>query len=73
MIGTAVVVVAAIIAYNESSDSSSTDGGAEPGTAESDEGCIYCVPGSGTSSDDEYDEYVGSADDLGRRARDKSD
>lgn len=70
VIGTAVIVVAAIIAYNESSDSSPTDGGAEPGTAESDEGCIYCVPGSGTSSGDEY---VGSADDLGRRARDKSD
>lgn len=37
----------------------------EPGTAESDEGCIYCVDGVDTESGKPY---VGSADDLGRRA-----
>lgn len=37
----------------------------EPGTADSDEGCIYCVDGVNTESGKDY---VGSADDLGRRA-----
>jgi uncharacterized protein RhaS with RHS repeats len=42
----------------------------EAGTSESDEGCIYCVPGEHTSSGKDY---VGSTDDLGKRALDKSD
>jgi RHS repeat-associated protein len=41
-----------------------------PGTKESDKGCIYCVKGDKTSSGKPY---VGSADDLGKRAGDKSD
>jgi len=40
--------------------------GAPPGTTGSDKGCIYCVSGDKTKSGKPY---VGSADDLDRRAR----
>ncbi|MCI1111014.1 hypothetical protein MOQ26_08190 [Stenotrophomonas maltophilia] len=42
----------------------------EPGTTNSDEGCIYCVSGENTSSGKDY---IGSTDDLDSRARDRSD
>ncbi|WP_223620515.1 RHS repeat-associated core domain-containing protein [Lysobacter sp. ESA13C] len=42
----------------------------EPGTAESDEGCIYCVDGQKTRSGKPY---VGSADDLEKRAKTAKD
>jgi len=41
-----------------------------PGEKGSDRGCIYCVKGDKTNSGKDY---VGSADDLGKRARDKTD
>ena len=42
----------------------------QPGDAESDEGCIYCVDGANTESGKDY---IGSSDDMGRRERDSSD
>ncbi|MEO7251283.1 MAG: Ig-like domain-containing protein [Arenimonas sp.] len=42
----------------------------EPGTAESDEGCVYCVPGINTKSGLDY---IGTADDKSKREKDKSD
>jgi len=42
----------------------------EPGTSESEEGCIYCVSGDNTSSGKDY---IGSTDDLDKRSSDKSD
>lgn len=42
----------------------------EAGTADSDEGCIYCVAGDATPSGKPY---VGSADDLGKRASTATD
>jgi RHS repeat-associated protein len=42
----------------------------QPGDAESDEGCIYCVDGAKTGSGKDY---IGSSDDMGRRERDSSD
>jgi RHS repeat-associated protein len=42
----------------------------QPGGAESDEGCIYCVDGANTESGKDY---IGSSDDMGRRERDSSD
>jgi len=50
---------------HSSSDAAPPVATPEPGTAESDEGCIYCVDGANTESGKDY---VGSADDLGRRA-----
>ncbi|WP_205393455.1 Ig-like domain-containing protein [Xanthomonas hydrangeae] len=47
------------------SESPETQNQPEPGTAESDEGCIYCVDGINTESGKDY---VGSSDDLDRRA-----
>ena len=58
---------------NESSEVESSEPGEvapEPGTAESDEGCIYCVSGENTSSGKDY---IGSTDDLDNRSRDSSD
>jgi len=42
----------------------------QPGDAESDEGCIYCVDGANTESGKDY---IGSSDDMSRRERDSSD
>ncbi|WP_367346185.1 RHS repeat-associated core domain-containing protein [Stenotrophomonas bentonitica] len=55
---------------SESSDASSDAGTAQPGDADSAEGCIYCVDGSKTESGRDY---VGSTDDMRRRERDASD
>ena len=52
---------------NESTEAEATP---EPGTAESDEGCIYCVDGANTES---AKDYVGSADDLDKRAETAKD
>jgi hypothetical protein len=56
---------------NQRSESSEdSEAQPEPGTSESDEGCIYCVGGENTSSGKDY---IGSTDDLGRRSQDKTD
>lgn len=44
--------------------------GAKPGTPESDEGCVYCIPGEYTESGKDY---VGTADDLKKRAETATD
>ena len=41
-----------------------------PGTKDSDRGCIYCVKGDKTKSGDDY---IGSSDDLAKRAKEKRD
>lgn len=56
---------------NEAADSGDEAGAsAQPGDADSSEGCIYCVDGSKTKSDKDY---IGSTDDMGRKEREASD
>ncbi len=65
-VAAAVVGISSAIVINEAIK----DAAPEAGTAESDEGCIYCVRGANTSSGDDY---IGSTDDLDARSKDKSD
>lgn len=56
--------------HQEAADHQNASGEAQPGTKESDQGCIYCVKGDKTKSGKDY---VGSTDNLDQRQRDKSD
>lgn len=55
-------------AFGQKNEGTPPDAGdsPEPGTAGSDEGCIYCIPGEHTESGKDY---VGSADDLEKRTK----
>lgn len=74
VVGAAVVIAAPVVINNEPQEGEAqvegSEGAAEPGTAESEEGAIYVVDGSNTSSGKDY---VGSTDNKPNREKDSSD